>query len=229
MFLMFFVIGFILVPSFAFAWGPMTHMYLANEIYSYAPLIPAGILAVIKKYKQDFLYGNLMADMILGKKYLPEDKSSHSWDVAFNLLEHAEKGPEKAFVYGYLSHLAADTVAHGTLTGDMLDMEHTWIEIKADSVIDRLYWLQSVTFSKAVQKRNDRFLEGSLDSFIFSFKTNKRIYKSMVFFSFLLLNRKKRRGINEGYLCRLHDESIGRMLDLIKHGKESDVVEISPL
>lgn len=229
MLLMIFVIGFILVPSFAFAWGPMTHMYLANEIYSYAPLIPAGILTIIKKYKQDFLYGNLMADMILGKKYLPEDKSSHSWDVVFNLLEQAEKGPEKAFVYGYLSHLAADTVAHATLTGDMLDMEHTWIELKADSVIDRFYGLQSVTFSKAVQKRNDRFLESSLDSFIFSFKTNKRIYKSMVFFSFLLLNRKKRRGINKGYLCRLHDESIERMLDLIKNGKESAVVDLSPL
>jgi hypothetical protein len=204
-------------------------MYLANEIYSYAPLIPAGILAIIKKYKQDFLYGNLMADMILGKKFLPEDKSSHSWEVAFNLLEHAEKGPEKAFVYGYLSHLAADTVAHGILTDAMLDMEHTLMEIKADSVIDKDYWLQSVTFSKAVQRRNDRFLEGSLDSFIFSFKTNKRIYKSMVFFSFLILNNKKRRGINSSYLYRLHDESIARMLDLIKNGRDSAVMEISPL
>jgi hypothetical protein len=224
-----FLIGFILVPSFAFAWGPMTHMYLANELYAYAPLIPAGILAIIKKYKQDFLYGNLMADMILGKKYLPEDKSSHSWEVACNLLEQAEKGPEKAFVYGYLSHLAADTVAHGILTGDMLDMEHTWIELKADSMIDKDYWLQSVTFSKAVQRRNDRFLEGSLDSFVFSFKTNKRIYKSMVFFSFLILNKKRRRGINESYLHQLHDESIARMLDLIKNGKDSSVMDISPL
>src|SRR5208282_5053349 len=192
MFILFLVIGFILVPSFAFAWGPLTHMYLANELYSYAPLVPAGILAIIKKYKQDFLYGNLMADIILGKKYLPEDKSSHSWEVALNLLEQAEKGPEKAFVYGYLSHLAADTVAHGILTDAMLDMEHTLMEIRADSVIDKDYWLQSVTFSKAVQRRNDRFLEGSLNSFIFSFKTNKRIYKSMVFFSFLILKKKKR-------------------------------------
>ncbi|MGD0282253.1 MAG: zinc dependent phospholipase C family protein [Dissulfurispiraceae bacterium] len=229
MILLIFLIGFILVPSFAFAWGPMTHMYLANEIYSYAPLIPAGILAIIKKYKQDFLYGNLMADMILGKKFLPEDKSSHSWEVAFNLMEHAEKGPEKAFVYGYLSHLAADTVAHGILTDAMLDMEHTLMEIRADSVIDKDYWLQSVTFSKAVQRRNDRFLEGSLNSFIFSFKTNKRIYKSMVFFSFLILKKKKRRGINTNYLYSLHDESIARMLDLIKNGRDSAVIDISPL
>ncbi len=224
-----FVIGFILVPSFDFAWGPLTHMYLANELYSYAPLVPAGIFAIIKKYKQDFLYGNLMADIILGKKYLPEDKSSHSWEVALNLLEHAENGPEKAFVYGYLSHLAADTVAHGILTDDMLNMEHTWIELKADSMIDKDYWFQSVTFSKAVQRRNDRFLESSLDSFVFSFKTNKRIYKGMVFLSFLILKKKKRRGINESYLCQLHDESIARMIDLIKNGRDSAVIDISPL
>jgi hypothetical protein len=229
MLLILFLTGFILVPSFAFAWGPLTHMYLANEIYSYAPLIPAGILAVIKKYRQDFLYGNLMADIILVKKYLPEDKSSHSWEVAFNLLEQTENGPEKAFVYGYLSHLAADTVAHGILTDDMLNMEHTWIELKADSMIDKCYWLQSVTFSKAVQKRNDRFLEGSLDSVFFSFKTNKRIYKGMVFLSFFVMNRKKRRGINERYICQLHDESVARMLDLLKNGRDSSVIDINPL
>jgi hypothetical protein len=225
-----FLIGFILVPSFAFAWGPLTHMYLANELYSYAPLVPAGILAVIRRYKQDFLYGNLMADMILGKKYLPQDKSSHCWEVAFNLLEQAEKGPEKAFVYGYLCHLAADTVAHGILTDDMLDVEHTWVELKADSIIDRDYWLQSVTFSRAVQRRNDRFLEGSLDSFVFSFKTNKRIYKGMVFLSVLNLRKRKvRRGINKSYLRQLHDESIARMLDLIKNGRDSAVIDISPI
>jgi len=32
-------------------------MYLGNEIYAYGPLIPAGIFALIKKYRQDFLYG----------------------------------------------------------------------------------------------------------------------------------------------------------------------------
>jgi len=42
MFFVLFLFGLILVPSFAFAWGPLTHMYLGNEIYSYAPLIPAA-------------------------------------------------------------------------------------------------------------------------------------------------------------------------------------------
>ncbi len=227
---MLFIITFIsvlLIPSFAFAWGPMTHMYLGNEIFSYAPLLPAGIMALLRKYRQDFIYGNIMADTILGKKYLPDDKSSHSWELAFNMLEHAKTKQEKAFVYGYLSHLAADTVAHETLTEDLKDIGHTLIELKADSVIDKVYWLQYVTMSRSMKKRNEMFLEGSVESFLFSFKTNKRIYKSIVFLSFL--NKKRQRGIDKEHIARLHNDSILRMVDVLRNGRDAAAVKKSPL
>jgi len=219
--------GFVLIPSFAFAWGPMTHMYLGNELLSCATLLPAGIHALLKKHKQDFLYGNLMADMILGKKYLPDEKSSHSWDVGLKLLEQAKTWPERSFAYGYLAHLAADTVAHETLTDELGNMGHTWIEMKADSIIDKTYWLQTVLISKAVRQRSDLLLESSLDSFIFSFKTNRRIYKSMVFLS--LLNKKRRRGVDRVLIHELHEESITRMLDLLQNGTASPVLQKKPL
>jgi len=184
-------------------------------------------MTLLKKYRQDFLYGNLMADMILGKKYLPDDKSSHSWDVGLKLLEQAKKGQEKAFVYGYLSHLAADTVAHEHLTEDKWDMGHAWVEMKADSLINKAYWFEYVTINRAVKRRNDRFLEDSLDRFIFSFKTNKRIYKSMVFLS--VLNKKRKRGVDKKYIRTLHDESIAGMLDLLQNGKDASVLTKSPL
>jgi hypothetical protein len=219
--------GIILIPSFAFAWGPMTHMYLGNELLSCASLLPAGIYALLKKHKQDFLYGNIMADMILGKKYLPDDKSSHSWEVGLKLLDQAKTWPERAFSYGYLAHLAADTVAHETLTEDLGNMGHTWTELKADSIIDKSYWLQTVMISRAVRKRSDLLLENSLDSYICSFKTNKRIYKSMVFLSFL--NKKRRSGVDRALIHELHGESISRMLDLLQHGTASTVLLKSPL
>lgn len=205
----------------------MTHMFLGNELLSCAPLLPAGILALLKKHKQDFLYGNLMADMILGKKYLPGDKTSHSWDVGLKLLDQAKTWPERAFSYGYLSHLAADTVAHETLTDDLGNMGHTWIELKADSIIDKSYWLQTVMISRAVRKRSDLLLENSLDSYIFSFKTNKRLYKSMVFFSFL--NKKRRRGVDRMLIHDLHEESLARMIDLLQNGTDAAVLKKSPL
>lgn len=217
----------VLVPSAAFAWGPLTHSYLANELFYYTPLIPVGIRALLRKYRQDFLYGNLMADMILGKSYLPDEKSSHSWDVGQHLLEQARTGPERAFVYGYLCHLAADTVAHEMLIEDRLNVRHALIELRADSIIDKIYWVQSVTISRLVQRRNDRFLENVLDRFIFSFKTNKRIYKGIVLLS--LLNKKRKRGVDRDRIQRLHDESIGRMIDLLSNGRSASVIGKKPL
>lgn len=220
-------IGLLFIPSTSFAWGPLTHIYLGNEILGCASLLPAGILALIRKYRQDYLYGNLMADSVFGKKYLPDDKTSHSWEVGLKLLNQAKTWPEKAFAYGYLSHLAADTVAHEALTEDMRNAAHTWMELKADSIIKKNYWLQSVSFSRAVQRRNDLLLETSLDAYIFSVKTNKRIYKGMVFFSFL--NKRRRRGIDRGMIEQLHEISIARMLDLLQHGTDSSVLSKSPL
>jgi hypothetical protein len=226
-FIILLVFGIALIPSTGFAWGPLTHMYLGNEIFAYGPLIPAGIYGLIRKYRQDFLYGNLMADSIIGKKYLPDDKSSHSWEVAIRLLNQAELDAEKAFAYGYLCHLAADTVAHEILTEDMQNVEHTWAELKADSMIKKTYWLQSVTFSRAVQRRNDLFMESSLDRYLFSFKTNKRIYKSVVFLSFL--NKKRKRALDRDHLNKLHFESIARILDLFENGVDAAVLQKSPL
>lgn len=221
------VSGIVLIPDLALAWGPLTHMYLGSEILNCAPLIPAGIFSLIRRYRQDFLYGNLMADSILGKKYLPDDKSSHSWEVGLRLLESAQMPPEKAFAYGYLCHLAADTVCHGVLTEDKKNVGHAWLEMKADSMINKAYWLQSVTFSRVVQRRNDRFMEDSLDRYLFSFKTNKRIYKGIVFLSFL--NHKRRRGLDREQIVQLHDESLACMLDLLRNGTESPVLGVSPL
>ena len=221
------IIGLILVPTASFAWGPMTHMFLGNELLSCAPLIPAGILALLKKHKQDFLYGNIMADIIIGKKYLPDDKSSHSWEVGLKLLDQAEQWPERAFAYGYLSHLAADTVAHETLTDELGNMGHTWIELKADSIIDKRYWLQTVAISRDVRKRSDLLLENALDPYLFSFKTNKRIYKSMVLLS--VLNKKRRRGVDRVLIYDLHEESLSRMIDLLQHGTDAAVLQKNPL
>ncbi|HUJ19408.1 MAG TPA: zinc dependent phospholipase C family protein [Nitrospirota bacterium] len=227
MFVAILFLGFLFIPSTVFAWGPLTHIYLGNEILSCAPLIPAGILALLKKHKQDFLYGNVMADIIIGKKYLPEDKSSHSWDVGLKLFDQAKSWPERAFAYGYLCHLASDTVAHETLTDDRGNMGHTWVELKADSLIDKTYWLQTISISRAVRKRSDLLLENSLDRYVFSFKTNKRIYKSIVFLSFL--NKKRRTGVDRNLIHELHEESIARMLDLLQKGTESEVLFKNPL
>lgn len=236
-----FFVSVLLLPSVAFAWGPLTHVYLGSEILSLGYLIPAGIYSLLKKYRHDFLYGNLMADIIIGKKFLPDDKHPHSWDVALNLFDSASTQQQKAFVYGYMSHLAADTVAHGSFTNNTKNIGHTLNEIRADRLIDRKYWVQAVRIDRNVQQRNDIFLEKSLERALFSFKTNKRIFKGMLFLS--VLNKERPAGIthrpavsasifpyfSREEILQFHVESIDRMVDILSYGRDSTVINDNPI
>ncbi|OGW39716.1 MAG: hypothetical protein A2Y97_00845 [Nitrospirae bacterium RBG_13_39_12] len=230
------IISIVLVPSVVFAWGPLTHIYLGNEMYSLGSLLPASLFEIIRRYRKDFIYGNLMADIIVGKKYLPDSKNSHNWDVAFDLLKASKTRQQKAFVYGYMSHLAADTVAHNTYIVDKRNIGHTVMEIKADSIIDKKYWAQAITIDKKIQFRNDIFLENSLDRFIFSFKTNKRILKGTVLLSVLY---RERIGdfIDRNLITslpvretieKLQQESINKIINLFQKWEKSEVVKINP-
>lgn len=230
------IVFILLIPVSAFAWGPLTHIYLGNELFSFCSLLPAGLLEILRRYRKDFLYGNLMADSILGKKYLPDNKNTHSWDVAFDLLRSARTNQQKAFVYGYMSHLAADTVAHNIYTADKRNLRHTVMELKADSIIDKKYWIQAIAIEKRIQRRNDLFLENSLERLLFSFKTNKRIFKGMVLFS--VFNQEKigdfiDRNLETSLPARkaiesLHQESLDNMIDFLQNLEESDVVKLNP-
>jgi hypothetical protein len=236
LFKMMLVISFLLIPTAAFAWGPLTHIYLGNELLSLSPLIPPGLLEIIRRYRKDFLYGNIMADIIIGKKFLPASKNSHNWDVAFDLLKAAKTDQQKGFVYGYMSHLAADTVAHNVYTVDRKNIGHTVVEMKADCIIDKKYWLQAMAIDRRIQVRNDVFLENSLSRFMFSFKTNKRILKSMVLLS--VMNREKIGNfIDKNVISslpvratieNLHQESVDKIVDLFQNWEDSPVVKVNP-
>jgi hypothetical protein len=236
LFKLFILISVVFLPSIAFAWGPLTHIYLGNEILALGSLIPAGVLEIIRRYRKDFIYGNIMADIVVGKKYLPAHKNSHNWDVGFELFQASRTRQQKAFVYGYMSHLAADTVAHNTYTADKKNFGHTLFELKADCIIDKKYWLQVREIDRKIQIRNDIFLENSIDSFIFSFRTNKRILNSMVYLS--VLNREKVGDFIDKNLItslpprdkieELHEESLDKIMDLLQNWKQSKVLKENP-
>jgi hypothetical protein len=231
------IASFLLIPAAAFAWGPLTHIYLGNELYSLGSLLPAGIIEIIRRYRKDYIYGNLMADIIVGKKYLPDHKNSHNWDFAFGLLEAAETKQQKAFVYGYMSHLAADTVAHNIYTADKKNLRHTLLEMKADTIIDKKYWQLAMDIDQRIQIRNDIFLENTLHRFIFSFKTNKRIFKGMVFLTifyperigdFIDRNLVTSLPVRET-IEKLQQDSLDKIIDLFQNWENSEVVKVNPI
>jgi hypothetical protein len=234
-FILYIILNFLFIPSNSFAWGPLTHIYLGSEIYYLGSFLPLWVFNLLKRYRGDYLYGNIMADIILAKNLLPIEKNPHTWEAGFSLLESAKKPFEKAFSLGYISHLAADTVAHGIYTNGK-NIEHTFLELRADSIIDRKYWFQAIGIERDIQHRNDRFLEESLEHAIFSFKTNKRIFKGVLFLSGFnkekfgdFIDRNLMTSVRKEDIRELHQKSLERIIDVLCNGDRSPVLKKDPI
>ncbi len=238
MFILIYFFSMFLTPSIAEAWGPLTHVYLGNEVLNLGiSVIPPGIYSVIKKFKSDFIYGNLSADIIIGKRFQELKKNTHNWDIAWKLFGAAKTDRQKAFVYGYLTHLSADTVVHN-LKNTSLPFKHSFMEVKSDSIIDKKYRkILKGLAKKNVHHRNDVFLEGMLECVFFSFKTNKRIFKGILFLSRVqnyspLSNFIDKRFPYEIPLMEIYksqEESLIRMIEVLKNGENSRVLMEHPL
>lgn len=230
------ILSILFIPSLAEAWGPLTHVYLANQVIDLGiATIPAGIYGLIKKYKKDFLYGNLSADIILGKRFQGREKNSHSWDVAWKVFELAKTEQEKAFAYGYLTHLCADTVVHNI--DSSLPFTHPILEIKSDSIIDKKYRKVIRRLDKPMQRRNDLILEKTLESVFFTFKTNKRIFRGFLVLSKMpsytpvsnFIDRRLHHEIPVRDIYTFQHESLKRMFELLIRGKKSTVLKKNPI
>ncbi|RME64603.1 MAG: hypothetical protein D6778_07685 [Nitrospirae bacterium] len=218
----------VILPADVLAWGPITHMYLGTEVLGLAMALPPAVYKLLRRHHEDFLYGNLMADSILWKKYLPETENSHSWQTGFRLLKEAKTGSQKAFVYGYLSHLAADTVVHGWAQRPEL---HIGIELLSDAHVGKRYWLMAVTIDRNVRKRHDLFLERNLLSPVVSVRTSKRLYKGLIVLSGLTPKNLKKLPVpfnQKPLIEQLHQEALNRVFDVIQKGPDSEFTRICP-
>lgn len=237
MFIISFILSILLIPSIADAWGPLTHIYLGYQVLDFgAALVPAGIYAIIKKYKSDFLYGNVSADIILGRRFQAFETNSHSWEIAWKLLGSAKTDRQKAFAYGYLMHLCADTVAHN-MERSKIPFIHSILEIKSDSLIDKKYRRIMKMLDKGMQMRNDIFLEKRVESLFFSFKTNKRIFKGILMLSRIpnytplsnFIDGRFPYEIPVEHIYTFQQLALTRMIELLNNGMDSEVLKEHPL
>jgi len=231
----------LMMPSVAYAWGPLTHFYLGHQVLALgASVVPIGIYNLIRKFKNDFLYGNISADIIIGKRFQAFEKSSHNWNVGIKLLKAARTEQRKSFAYGYLTHLAADTVAHNYYIPKFLAMTnltHSILEVKADSIIDKEYRYMVKNIDKLVQLRNDVFLEKFLERLFLSFKTNKKIFKGVLLlsrFSHIIsvinfVDKRLPNGVTAEEIFDFQSKSLVMMLELLRDGEISSVFKKDPM
>src|SRR5512138_1268435 len=102
----------LLVPSEAQAWAPLAHLNFSAQALANLGVVQPGLRGVLQDFANEFLYGSLAADIVVGKNMARYLYHCHNWRVGFNVFKHAKAGGEQAFALGFLAHLAADTVAH---------------------------------------------------------------------------------------------------------------------
>lgn len=187
---------FLLLPDAAWAWGAGVHLGLGLRLLIAPEALPAALQALLASRSLDFLYGCIAADIILGKKYTHHLQHCHNWRIGRKILADAkQQGPAaEACAYGYLSHLAADTIAHNYFVPYKLAMSyntvllnHAYWEIRADIGVRKETWEIAETLAKRDNRQLDNMLSRSLADTIFSFSTNKQIFNSM-----LLITRLRR-------------------------------------
>lgn len=188
-------LGFIFFdPEQALAWGPATHLSIAFAALDRLSVLKPALHLLLAKYGYDFLYGCLASDMVLGKRFARYRTHCHNWKVALRILQEAATPANKAFAFGYLSHLAADTVSHNRFVPSQIvatftnrTVRHVYWEVRFDSLLDQNMWHVAKTVVRNAQQRNHRLLRGVLEKTSLSFKTAETVFNG-----YLLLGRINR-------------------------------------
>jgi Zinc dependent phospholipase C len=177
-----------LLPDAAWAFGPATHVYIGTQLLGNLDLLPAALAELIRVHPQSFLYGSMAADISFGKKYVPAGRHCHFWHVGEEILEQADNDRLRAVAYGYLSHLAADTIAHNffvprqlLLTSSTKALGHGYWEHRMDVHLGETY----ASSAREVvmdydHSEADNLFDRVLSGTIFSFETNRRIFRGMI-------------------------------------------------
>lgn len=175
-------------PSDAFAFGPATHVYLGRQLLDMLHLLPPAIATLLEAHPRSFLYGSVAADISFAKKYVPAGRHCHFWHVGEEILAAARNDKMRAVGYGYLSHLAADTIAHNffvprqlLLTPTTQGVGHGYWEHRMDIQLGEPYG--SITREVVIDydhSEADQLFDGVLSGTIFSFETNRRIFRGMI-------------------------------------------------
>lgn len=176
------------VPEPLAAWGPGTHIALGHLLLGASHLLPPAVAALLDRHPVDFLYGSIAADISLAKKYVPEGRHCHHWHVGEEINDEADTDALRAMSFGYLAHLAADTVAHNLYVPRQLlfttttsGIGHTYWEHRMDVHVGEPHMQEARrVVMKHDHSRADELMDRVLASTLFSFRTNRIFFRGMI-------------------------------------------------
>lgn len=175
-------------PSDAHAWGPLAHLSFSAQALQNLGAVQPSFRALLQDFANEFLYGSLAADIVVGKNLARYLYHCHNWKVGFNVFKQARPGAEQAFALGFLAHLSADTVAHNyfvpfktVASFHKVNTRHAYWELRYDQRMDRdLSRLARQVSTRAI-RGHDAFLARALDgASVIPFGVSRQLFRSLL-------------------------------------------------
>jgi hypothetical protein len=231
-------------PNDALAWGPVTHLVHGSQVLDSLSTLGPALQEILRAHRFAYLYGCVAADIVQAKKYTRSLYTHcHCWPVGWQIAEAARGEREQAFAYGYLSHLAGDVFSHNQFVPIQLvvsyqarTLRHVYWEARFDAAQarDRCRLLQAVFEHRYPDC--DRLVERVVERTLFSFKTNKRIFHSVMALQRLeqwqtmmrRLSDRSRYPLPPTEIDRFNALCTGAIRDLLEHGHRSACQHADP-
>lgn len=232
------------LPEQAWAWGPVTHLVHGSMVLDRLALLPPEVRLLLARFPYEYLYGCIGADIIQAKKFTRSLYTHcHHWQTGWTVLESATEDAERAFAYGYLSHLASDTFSHNYFLPIRLitsfrarPMKHVYWEARFDANQRAERWSVLTLVAAHVYPHCDDLVERVVERTLFSFRTNKRIFDSLLALQRLeywrtMMQRvtdSERHPLDGAEIRRFNGLCTDAIVDLMRNGKESACQAVDP-
>lgn len=233
-----------LYPADALAWGPVSHIVHGSTILADLSGLPTTVGTALSAYPNHYLYGCVGADIIQAKAYTRSVATHcHRWPVAWTLVDAAKTRQQRAFAWGYMTHLGADIISHNHFVPSQLvrsfdsrSAGHAYWEARADSLQRVSYGRRLREVLEAEYEECDELVEQVIEDTLFSFKTNKKIFDSLMALSkfdrwqsfMKTVNRRSRHSLSRHTVERFTDAAIVSARDLLQYGRRSATQQRDP-
>ena len=180
------------IPADLFAFGPYTHIYYGfTFLHNFLEVANPALFALINRHPNEFYYGNIAADIVFAKNASTYLFHCHNWSTIDQMFDQVRSEANTAFLFGYLTHIVADIVAHNYF------VPVKFIESYTSGFRKHLYWemsfdrrfkehrnvrdiLAGLKRSTTV-KEQDRFLRDHMvGTVIRNFNLNKTIFQGLL-------------------------------------------------
>lgn len=232
------------LPAPALAWGPATHLFSGYYAAYNLNLLAPAVAALVSEWFASFLYGTMSADIFVGKGSRGGPRHCHNWSVGAAILARADSDEQRAFAWGYLSHLAADVTAHNFFVPTQLfatplpaKLGHLFWETGSELELDQRLWRVARHVVRHHGPACDRLLRSVWEKGRLTHGARRGLHSTSILIGNLAAWQKFAAGLarmnpwlpDPKYLPLLQNVTLGVVLDYLRDPDRSRAVRYDPV